>query len=375
MGMTLKQIAEHLGGELVGDGDLVIERVAPIEAAQPGDLSFITNKRYMPFLRTTRASALIVAPQLRDLKHNLIVLPNPYLGFARAVGLLMEKPRPRKPGIHSTATVSPTAKLGRDVEIGPYCTIEDDAEIGDNAALMAGVRVGRGAVIGEASTLHPNVTLYHDVRIGKRCVLHGNVTIGSDGFGWAPNGAHFEKIPQVGTTVIGDDVSVGANSVINRGALQNTTIGRGTKIDSLVVISHNVTIGEDCLFVSQVGISGSVRIGSHCEFGGQAGVAGHLVIGDNVRLAAQSGVSHDLPADGTYFGSPARPISEMRQTVAALHKLPELRKEIRHVQKRMEALIALFGQDLSSAGRLPAISSEPVEETSEELPAENNNEQ
>jgi len=248
---------------------------------------------------------------------------------------------------------------------------------------MAGVFIGPHASVGDGTWIHPNATLYHGVRVGKRCIIHANVTIGSDGFGWAPVDVkkHFllemqatgrmpaappgtaaptvdlkstyERIPQVGITVIGDDVSIGANSVINRGGLGNTSVGRGTKIDSLVVISHNVEVGEDCLFVSQVGVSGSVKIGSHCSFGGQVGVAGHLKIGDNVQVAAQSGVSHELPSHGTYFGSPARPMQEMKRAVAALHKLPELRDEIRHVQKRMSEITAMLDKDVGEAKGKP----------------------
>jgi UDP-3-O-[3-hydroxymyristoyl] glucosamine N-acyltransferase len=375
MALKLRDLAALLGGELVGDGECLIERVAPIDHAGAGEITFVANPKYTPFLQTTQAAAIIVAPSFRNLRRNLIVTPNPYLAFARAVGALMEQPAPRAPGVHPTAIVAPTARLGEDVSIGPHAVIEDGAEIGNGVTIMAGVFIGRGASIGEGTWIHPNAAIYRGARIGKRCIIHANVSLGSDGFGWAQLDAkkHFllemlargrapaaapgapapkvdlkspyERIPQVGITAIGDDVSIGANSVINRGGLGNTSIGRGTKIDSLVVISHNVEVGEDCLFVSQVGISGSVKIGHHCTFGGQVGVVGHLKIGDNVQVAAQSGVSHDLPANGTYFGSPARPIQEMRRAVAALHKLPELRDEIRHVQKRMAEITALLDRD------------------------------
>ncbi len=372
MALKLRDLAALLGGELVGDGECVIERVAPIDHAGPGEITFVSNPKYTPFLETTKAAAIIVAPSFRNLRRNLIVTVNPYLAFARAVGVLMEKPEPRTPGVHPTAIVAPTARIGEDVAIGPRVVIEDAAEIGNGATILAGVFIGRGASIGEGTCIHPNAAIYHGVRIGKRCIIHANVSLGSDGFGWAPVDAKkhyllemlasgrspaggapavdlkspYERIPQVGVTVIGDDVSIGANSVVNRGGLGNTSVGRGTKIDSLVVISHNVEVGEDCLFVSQVGISGSVKIGSHCSFGGQVGVAGHLKIGDNVQVAAQSGVSHELPANGTYFGSPARPMQEMKRAVAALHKLPELREEIRHVQKRMAEITALLDRDV-----------------------------
>ena len=346
MGMKLKELAALVGGEVVGDPELVIERVAPIEAAQPGEITFVANPRYSALARTTKASAIIVSPQFRRLPRNLIVTENPYLAFARAVGALMEEKQARLPGIHPTSVISPDATLGRNLLIGPRVIVNDGAEIGDNVTLMAGVFVGRGASIGEDTVIHPNAAIYHGVKVGRRCIIHANVTIGSDGFGWAPDGLRYERIPQVGATIVGDDVSIGANSVINRGALGNTTIGNGTKIDSLVIISHNVEVGENCLFVSQVGISGSVKIGNHCSFGGQAGVAGHLKIGDNVQVAAQSGVSHALDSNGTYFGSPAKPIREMKRAVAAFRKLPELREEIRHVQRRMAEIGALLDHDV-----------------------------
>jgi len=383
MALKLKDLAALLGGELVGDGECVIERVASIDRAGAGEITFVSNPKYTPFLQTTQAAAIIVAPAFRNLRRNLIVTINPYLAFARAVGALMERPLPRTPGVHPTVIVAPTARLGEDVSIGPRVVIEDAAEIGNGVTIMAGVFIGPGVSIGDGTWIHPNATLYHGVRVGKRCIIHANVSLGSDGFGWAPLDAkkHFllemlatgrapavppgatapkvdlkspyERIPQVGITAIGDDVSIGANSVVNRGGLGNTSVGRGTKIDSLVVISHNVEVGEDCLFVSQVGVSGSVKIGNHCSFGGQVGVAGHLKIGDNVQVAAQSGVSHELPANGTYFGSPARPMQEMKRAVAALHKLPELRDEIRHVQKRMAEITALLDKDVVEAKPKP----------------------
>jgi UDP-3-O-[3-hydroxymyristoyl] glucosamine N-acyltransferase len=371
MALKLKELAALIGGEVVGDGEVTIQRVAPIEAAGQGDISFVSNPKYVPFVHTTGASAVIVSPQLRSARRNLIVMMNPYLGFAKAVGVLMAQKTPRTPGVHPAAIVSPAARLGKDVAVGPGAVIEDEAEIGDNVTIMAGAYIGRGVCVDEGTVVNPNVTLYRGVRIGKRCIIHANVSIGSEGFGWAPDGKRYVAIPQVGATVVGDDVSIGAGSIINRGALGNTSIGRGTKIDSLVMISHNVEIGEDCLFVSQVGVSGSVKIGNHVTLGGQVGIAGHLTIGDNVQVAAQSGVSHDLEPNNTYLGSPARPINQMRRTLGAFNKLPELRDEIRNVQKRMEAITALLDSDIRE-GRQPsdktASATRSDEETEEDLP-------
>jgi UDP-3-O-[3-hydroxymyristoyl] glucosamine N-acyltransferase len=353
MALKLKELAAQLGGEVVGDGEVLIERVAAIESAGPGEITFVSNEKYVGFMRTTQASALIVNPRFRSVPKNLIVLANPYLGFARAVRILMHRDLPRVPGVHPTAIIAPTARLGQNAAVGARVVIDEEAQIGDNVTIMAGSYIGHGVAVGDDTLIHPNATLYHGVRIGKRCVIHSGVIVGCDGFGWAPvdpkSGRPYEAIPQVGISEIGDDVSIGAGSVINRGALANTVIRRGTKIDSLVIIGHNTDVGEDCLLVSQVGVSGSVKIGNHVTLGGQVGVAGHLKIGDNVAVAAQSGVSGNLEANGAYFGSPARPMYEMKRTVAALHKLPELRDEIRQVQKRMAQITALLDTDVAEA--------------------------
>ena len=353
MALTLKQIAELTGGEVVGDGEVAVSRVAPIRDAQPGDITFIHNEKYVPFARETKASAIIVSPELRSLGGNLIVARNPYLAFAKTVAALMAKPMRHGEGIHPTAVVANSARLGRDVSLGPHAVVEDDAVIGDRVVILASAYVGHGAVVGEDTVIHPNASVYANAMIGKRCTLHAGVSIGSSGFGWAPDGKRYERIPQVGRAVIGDDVSIGAGSVVNRGALGDTVIGNGTKIDSLVIVSHNVEVGENCLFVSQVGVSGSVTIGNHVTLGGQVGVAGHLEIGDNVQVAAQSGVSRSLAPNGIYFGSPARPIGHAKRTIAAIQKLPELRDEIKHVQKRMLEITALLDKDVGEMSAMP----------------------
>lgn len=345
--LKLKELANLIGGEVVGDGEVEIQRVAPIEKAQEGDITFVSNPKYKPFAQRTKASAVIVSPQLKSLPHNLVVTRNPYLAFAKALGALMDKkPRPL-PGTHPSAVIAPTARLGKDVSIGPHVVIDEEARIGEGVTVMAGSYIGRGVVIGDGTVIHPNVSLYTGVKVGERCTIHSNVVIGSDGFGWAPDGKHYVGIPQVGTTEVGDDVCIGASCVINRGALGNTVIGRGTKLDSFVIISHNVEIGEDCLFVSLVGISGSVKIGNHVTLGGQVGVAGHLKIGDNVEIAAQSGVTHDLAPNCRYLGAPARPIHEMRRTLATFNELPKLRNQIRRVQKHMADIATMLGRDVT----------------------------
>jgi len=346
MGLTLRELAETIGGRVKGDGDLYITRVAPIQTAGEGEITFLSNPKYAPYVRTTRASAIIVSPEMEKLDRNLLITPNPYLAFARALKVLMQRPAERRTGIHPSAVVGSEVRLGKDVFVGPCAVIADGAVLGDRVSIMPGAYVGPRASIGDDTVIHPNAVIYHEVRVGRRCVIHSGAVIGSDGFGWVPDGERYVAIPQVGTTVIGDDVSIGAGSIINRGALGDTVVGSGTKIDSLVIISHNVEVGENCLFVSQVGVSGSVKIGNHVTVGGQAGITGHLKIGDNVQIGAQAGVTHDLAPNKTYLGAPARPIQEMRRTIAAFTRLPELREDIRQVRKSMKRITAMLERDV-----------------------------
>ncbi|NOZ19661.1 MAG: UDP-3-O-(3-hydroxymyristoyl)glucosamine N-acyltransferase [Planctomycetes bacterium] len=339
MAFTLRELAEHIGGNVVGDPETKILRPNTIHGAGEGDITFLSNKKYEKALDDTKASAVVISPEHEDhVKTAAIISDNPYLAFAKIVDYMIPgRPRPAA-GVHPTAVVSQSAQVGDEAAIGPYCVIGDDVSIGDRVAIYSNVYVGKGTTIGEDTVIYPNTVLYDQTVIGRRVILHANVTIGSDGFGFAPDGAEYYKIPQIGNAIIEDDVSIGANTVINRGALQYTIIRKGCKIDSNCVISHNVDVGENTLMISQVGISGTVKIGKHCLFTGQVGVVGHLEIGDNVTVAAQSGVTHDLPDGSTYFGTPAVPIKEAREQFAALHKLPTLRKQIRKLEMRVEEL-------------------------------------
>lgn len=338
MAKTLQELADYVGGSVVGDRGAIIERVAGIEQAADGDITFVSNPKYETRARDSKATVVIVSPDLRDLRGNLLVCDNPYLAFAKIVGLLMEEPLPHPVGIDAQAAVSPSAAIGRDVSIYPHVCVGDNAVIGDRVVLMPGVCVGPECRIGSDCVLHPGVVLYHHTTIGERVILHANVVVGAEGFGFAPDGPRYQKIPQVGVAVIEDDVSVGANSTICRGALGQTIVRRGCKIDSLAIISHNVDVGEDTLIVSLVGISGTVNIGRHVTLAGQVGVAGHLDIGDNVMVGGQSGVNHDLGPNKAYLGSPARPIEQERRIMAARAKLPEMRKKLKELEARLEAL-------------------------------------
>jgi UDP-3-O-[3-hydroxymyristoyl] glucosamine N-acyltransferase len=334
---TLKELAELAGGTVIGDADLKIRKIAPVDRAAEGDLTFIANPKYLPRLRNTRASAAIVEPGVEAPEISLLVCRNPYLAFARIQTFLHARPAPSA-GVMEGAYVHPDASLGESVTIHPGCY------------------VGAGVDIGDRTILYPNVVLYEGVKVGRDCILHGGVVVreecqigngvilqpcaivGSDGFGFAPDGPRYVKIPQVGKVIIEDDVEVGAASCIDRATLGVTRIGRGTKIDNLVQVAHNVVIGENTIIVSQVGISGSTEIGNHCTLGGQAGVAGHLKIGDNVMLGAKSGVSNSVTSNQVLSGVPVMPHKDWLKASMSFAKLPEIRKEVQRLRRQLDIL-------------------------------------
>ena len=340
MAMTLEELARRVGGEAKGDLSLQIHSVKPMDAAGPGSITFLTNPKYIPQLDTTQASAVIVSKEFADLDKDLLITDNPYLAFARAAGLLMERKFPPAPGRSDAAIVHPEASVGEDVCFYPSVHVDKNAAIGDRVALYPGVFVGQECEIGDDTIVFPNTVFYPRSIVGQRCVIHANCTIGSAGFGYAPDGRKWEKIPQVCRAVIGDDVEIGANSVVNRGAARDTVVANGTKIDSFVIISHGVQVGQDCLFVSQAGVSGTVTIGDHCTFGGQVGIAGHLTIGDDVSVGGQSGIKGDLAAGKEYLGSPALEIARTRRVYMTMARLPEMRSQVRGLARAVEELQA-----------------------------------
>jgi UDP-3-O-[3-hydroxymyristoyl] glucosamine N-acyltransferase len=336
--VILRDLAARLGCELRGDGGIEVRRVAGIDEAGPGDLTFVSNARYSARLAATHASAVILSPGTETSLPSLVT-PHPYLTFARAVAALHAQPRPA-PGVHPAAVVDPSARLGEDVHVGALVVVG------------ARVRVGRGTV------LHPQVVLYDDVTIGSDCVLHSGVhvregcrlgdrvvvqngaVIGSDGFGFAKDEeGRYEKIPQIGVVVVEDDVEIGANTAIDRAVLSETRIGRGTKLDNLVQVGHSVTIGPDTVLAGQVGIAGSTRIGSRVTLAGQVGVAGHLDVGDGVIATAQSGIPNDVEAGALVSGYPAIANRTWLKSSAVFARLPELQKRLRELERRVAELM------------------------------------
>ena len=334
--MKLGSIAKALGCRLEGDPDLEITGVAGLEDASPTELTFLSNPRYASLVAKTRAAALLAEAALEVPGLAVLISSDPYLDFARALELFHPVSR-REPGIHPTAVVADSARLGPGASVAPYVVIEDDTEIGANAVLHPHVVIERGARIGDDFTAHCGVTVCHGSRIGDRVLLHQRVTVGSDGFGFArrPDGTH-KKIPQTGRVVIGDDVEVQAGSCIDRAAVGETRIGNGTIVDNLVQIGHAVKIGDNTVLCAQVGIAGSTTIGSDCILAGQVGVINHLDIGNGVVVTAQSGIGHDLPDGAKVSGSPAFDNRRWLRSTAVYGRLPEIDRDVRKLRKRLE---------------------------------------
>jgi UDP-3-O-[3-hydroxymyristoyl] glucosamine N-acyltransferase len=330
--LTAALVAETVGGTLIGDGSIGLRRIAPLDRAAADALSFFASAKYAAAFAESRAGAVLVSPELAD-------TPGAPDGGARIVvakpqeALLMLLPRFHRPavsvpGVHPTAVLGRGVRYGADVAIGPYAIIGAGARLGDRAVIGPHCVVGDGVEVGPDVHLYPNVTLYSGTRLGARVTVHAGARIGSDGFGYVQRDGEHLKIPHVGRCLIEDDVEIGANTTIDRGSIDDTVVGAGTKIDNLVQIAHNVRIGKVCLIMAQVGIAGSVHVEDGAMLLGQVGVSGHRTIGKGARLAAQAGVFGDIPAGETWSGYPARPHKEALRAQAALFKLPSLLRRI-----------------------------------------------
>ncbi|HXA56675.1 MAG TPA: UDP-3-O-(3-hydroxymyristoyl)glucosamine N-acyltransferase [Candidatus Acidoferrum sp.] len=336
--MRLGDIAEKLGCKLEGDAEIEITGVAGIEEAKAGQLTFLDNRKYYPLAKTTQASAILIAPDGPAVKIAALRTQNPYLDFARALELFNAPPA-YLPGVHPTAVIADSAKIGDRAHIGPYCFIDDDVEIGDNAVLHSFVSIYRGVKIGDDFLAHSHCAVREDCTIGNRVLLQNGVVVGSDGFGFARDAkGQWHKILQVGRVVIGDDVEIQAGSALDRGAVSDTVIGRGTKIDNLVQVGHACTVGEDTILCGQVGLAGTTHIGNKCILAGQSASAGHLTIHDGAILTAQSAVNSDIPAGAIYSGSPGFDNKDWRKSVAVFNRLPDLQREVRELRQEMATL-------------------------------------
>jgi UDP-3-O-[3-hydroxymyristoyl] glucosamine N-acyltransferase len=326
-------LAKHLQGEVLGDSQIQLRSFAQVDQAQPGDLTFAENEEFFARAEKSAASAVIVSGNLTSTTgKTLIRVANARVAFAKVLALFF--PELALPaGIHPSAVVARSAQIDVGAYIGPNCVIGERVQIAGGTILHAGNYIGNDSKIGAGTVLFPNVTIYHQTQIGQRVRIHAGTVIGSDGYGYVLDGGAHRKVPQIGHVIIHDDVEIGANVTIDRGALGPTVIGKGTKIDNLVQIAHNVQIGEHCLVIAQVGIAGSSKLGNYVILAGQSGVGGHLQIGNKVIVAAQSGVMHNIPDGQTWLGSPAQPDKQTKRQMIAIQHLPELLRRVSKLER------------------------------------------
>lgn len=355
MALTLEQLVQRFGGEVVGEPGREVAGLAPLDQAQPHQLAFLANPKYLSQVETTQAGAVLIAPA--DLEklgsregRNFIVTPNPYAYFARVAQLFIDLAAPKAPaGVHPSAVIDSSAQVAASAVIGPHVVIEAGAVIGEHVRIDANVTIGRGTRIDEGVHLYPNVVVYHGCKIGPRAIVHAGAVIGSDGFGFAPDfvgegdarTGSWVKIPQVGAVTIGADVEIGANTTIDRGAMADTIIEECVKIDNLVQIGHNCKVGAYTVIAGCAGIAGSTTIGRHCMIGGAVGIAGHVTLADYVIVTAKSGVSKSLLKPGMYTSAfPAVGHAEWNKSAALMRNLDKLRDRI----KALEAALGERGE-------------------------------
>lgn len=330
--LRLSEVAELLGGELVGTADPEITGAAGLKEAGPGDLSFLARKKFSGALADSQATAVIVGPD-QDVDRPAIRVQEPYEAFSRFLeGLAPDRDRIFPPGIHPTAVIDPAAEVASDVAIGPYCVIGAGTVVAAGSRLAAHVVLGCDVSVGRDCLVYPRVTILERCTVGDRVILHTGVIIGSDGFGYLPGSGEIRKVPQVGVAVIQDDVEIGAGACVDRATTGCTVIGAGSKIDNLVQIGHNVKIGKGCSLSAQTGIAGSCTLGDGVISGGQVGIGDHLTIGPGVRLGGQSGIISDIPAGMAVFGCPALDVKESLRMTAAMRKLPDLLQRIQRLE-------------------------------------------
>ncbi|MCF7957210.1 MAG: UDP-3-O-(3-hydroxymyristoyl)glucosamine N-acyltransferase [Phycisphaerae bacterium] len=332
---TVKELAEHINGQIIGDETLKISGAATLSEAGEGDVTFLANMKYEKELQSTAASVVVVGETVESKGLTLIRCKDPYYSFMQVVVLLHGHREHEPVGISPKSSVSDSAKIGKNADIHDFTTISSNAVIGDNTTIYPNCTIGPGTRIGNDCIIFPNVTVYDGCTIGDRVTIHSGSIIGQDGFGYATHDGVHHKIPQIGGVIIEDDVEIGANCSIDRATLGNTVIGHGTKMSNQVAIGHNTTVGHDSLLVAQTGIAGSVHVGHHCIFGGQAGVVGHITIGNGVRVSAQAGVTNNLEDGQIVAGSPALPITQAKRAMMVMKDLPELRKKIRELDKTL----------------------------------------
>lgn len=342
MEFTAETIAGFLKGEIEGNPDIKVNTIAKIEEGQSGALSFLANPKYEHYLYETKSSIVLVNKSFVPsamVSATLIRVENAYEAFATLLRMV-DQSRPRKKGIHATAIIETSAKIGSDVYIGPYAYIGENCIIGDGCSIYPHVYIGDNTIIGNNCILNPGVKIYHECLVGEGCIIHAGTVIGSDGFGFAPQSdSEFMKIPQLGNVVLEDHVEIGANVTIDRATMGSTIIRRGVKLDNLIQIGHNVEVGENSVMAAQTGIAGSTKVGRNCMFGGQVGLSGHIKIANGTKIGAQGGILGDVKEENTVIiGSPAIDLKKFLRSSVIFKKLPEMKVKIDSLEKEIESL-------------------------------------
>lgn len=338
MEFSAKQIAQYIQGKIVGDENATVHTFAKIEEGVPGAISFLANPKYIHFLQNTKSSIVLVDESIKIDDHvntTLIIVKNARDCVAKLLQLYAST-KPKKTGIESPVFISPSAKIGESVYIGAFSYIGDNVEIGDGCQIYPHTTICENSRLGSNCILYPHVTIYHDCSLGNNLIVHAGSVIGADGFGFAPNGTSYDKIPQIGTVTIEDDVEIGANTCIDRSTMGTTLIRKGVKLDNLVQIAHNTDIGENTVMSAQVGISGSTKVGQWCIFGGQVGISGHINIGDKVMLGGKTGVPGSIDDNQQLIGYPPMSKFTFFKSHTLIKKLPELYNRLNELQKEVE---------------------------------------
>lgn len=334
---SIQEIADHVGGEIIGDAGITIESASTLDQSGPDQITFLSNPKYVPRVKDTQAAAVIVSEEV-ETNATQIIAEDPYYAFMQTVVLLHGHREHPQTGISPSATVADSAKIGQNSNIHPYAIVHDEAVIGDNCHIYSGVFIGPHVKLGNDCIIYPNAVIYDGCQIGDRVIVQSNASVGQDGFGFATHKGEHHKIPQIGIVVLEDDVEIGSGCVIERGTLDNTIIGKGSKIGDAVAIGHGTKIGPHCLLVPQAGIAGTAELGHHCVIGGQVGVVGHIKVGNMVKVGAQAGVINNVPDGATIVGSPAIDANKAKRAYALIETLPDIRKKLKVLDKDIQRL-------------------------------------
>jgi UDP-3-O-[3-hydroxymyristoyl] glucosamine N-acyltransferase len=340
MEFSARQIASFLNGTIEGNPEVKVDRFSKIEEGRSGSLTFLANPKYESYIYHTQASIVLVNTDFTPsaaVPATLVKVPNAYAALATLMNLV-EQAKPKKTGVAPTACIAASATIGDDCYVGEMAYIGQQSVVGKGCLIYPYACIGDRVTIGEGTIIYPHVTVYDDTVIGRNCILQAGAVIGSDGFGFAPDGDSYRKIPQTGNVVLEDDVEIGANTTVDRAVMGSTLIRRGVKLDNLIQIAHNVEIGKDTVIAAQAGIAGSTKVGEHCMFGGQVGLIGHIRIADRVQIAAQSGVARSITEAGPVMGSPVMPAKNFFRSNVVFGKLPELYRTLNRLEKEVEEL-------------------------------------